>query len=612
MQLISQAHSILAFVSFLFDNFNSVKAYHYLLLAVVLIARPVHSYAEEVCVICHGNALMMQAAGYPQFTVTAADILSQTHMPATCTDCHLGDGKAANKEDAHKGILVVKAVKDRTVKAVPRSAMGPGDMKEWPDLEARGNNRATLFLPKSSVNGRLVDNPDYRLIIWHDKNPETLAFNPGIAEETCGKCHADIVKDFLKSPMGGGTGAHTQSQYKAWTGPTGPQSCGLWVGSLSKPDQDSFNDENMKHYNRHSTMPMNEKSAYNSQKKCNQCHVGCLDCHYKPPHTFLRKPAPLSCYGGGKSFSCHAGPLERRRGDGYFRAEFTQSTPQGTKILNNVADVHMQKGVTCTDCHEPNRKSGFHADVKRDVNCEKCHAEVVRANEMGAHKHVDCASCHTALVGGYAFNFWSAVGPKGNENPLTRIQDYLVEAMSPIIIKNPMGVWVPVHVLPHTSGNVKAGEVRLSDRLLFRNRPDSDIDRLYFSNDSYAITGLVRNLDDKDHDTMVWLNLDKVAHGTGKARGCESCHASTAQKIRVKFSGGSYKDVEDGEYTIIADGKGLRVVDFRAAGEGTAPKGLGAFKDKWDLAGDFALPALKDKKIYDRMRKKYEEGKFAH
>ena len=163
---------------------------------------------------------------------------------------------------------------------------------------------------------------------------------------------------------------------------------------------------------------------------------------------------------------------------------------------------------------------------------------------------MDCAACHTALIGGYAFNFWSAVGPRGKENPLTRIQDYLTGATTPLLIKNPKGLWIPVHVVPHLSGNVKAEEVRLSRRLLFRNKPDAEIQRRYVSNDSYAVTELIRNLDEKDRNSMAWLNLDRVAHGTGKARTCESCHASTAQRIAVTFAGGSYKDVEDGEYTI--------------------------------------------------------------
>jgi hypothetical protein len=519
-------------------------------------------------------------------------------------------------------MLVLRAIRQRTWEAIPRSAMLPEEARDWPDLGPRGDNRATQLSPKRLYDDALRDNPEFKTIIYHDKNSSTLAFNPGIAEKTCGKCHEEIVKSFLKSPMGGETAAHTQSQYRTWTGKTGPQSCGLWMGVLSKPDQDRFLDENIRNYNAHATMVLSEQDGHNSQRTCNQCHVGCLDCHFDVrsksadnpgdgPHTFMKKPAPLACYGGGRSFSCHAGPLERRRGDGYIRAEFSQASAEGTALLKDRTDIHMWKNVACVDCHEPNKETGHHADLRRDVSCGKCHAPVVQAHKKGLHRKVDCAACHTALIGGYAFNFWSAVGPKGKEHPLTRIQDYLTGATTPLLIKNPKGIWIPVHVVPHLSGNVKAREVKISKKLLFRNRPDADVARRYVSNDSFAITGLVKNLDARDHDAMVWLNIDRVAHGTGKARTCESCHAATTQSIEVAFEGGSYKDVENGRYTIIADAKGLRVVDFKDE-NGALPDGLAPLKDLWGLKGNFSLPGLKDRKNYERLQKEYERGAFAH
>lgn len=594
----------------------------FLLLLTVMLNAGNAKAAEEGCNDCHGNSRKMTDSGYPQFALSPAEVKAQTHMSASCSDCHLGNAGSAAKEDAHEGLLMLRAVRQKTWEAIPRSGMAPEDVKDWPDLGPRGDARAAQLFPKRLYAGVLKDNPDYKTIIYHDKNPDTLAFNPGIAQKTCGKCHAEIVQSFLKSPMGGGSGAHTQSQYHTWTGTTGPQSCGLWMGVLSKPEQARFSDENITNYNKHSTMPLSEKDGYNSQRTCNQCHVGCLDCHLDVrkrsaenpgdgSHTFVKKPAPLACYGGGRAFSCHAGPLERRRGDGYFRQEFTQASPEGTAILKELSDVHLRKNIACVDCHEPNRETGFHGDLRRDVACGKCHAPVVRAQKNGLHKNVDCAACHTALIGGYAFNFWSAVGPRGKENPLTRIQDYLTGATTPLLIKNTKGLWIPVHAVPHLSGNVKAEEVKISRRLLFRNRPDVDIQRRYVSNDSYAVTGLIRNLDDTDRNAMAWLNIDRVAHGTGKARTCESCHASPAQRIAVKFTGGSYKDVEDGEYTIIADGKGLRVVDFKGEG-GTIPEGLAPLKDAWGLKGNFALPGIKNKKQYERVKKTYEDGAFVH
>ncbi len=372
-------------------------------------------------------------------------------------------------------------------------------------------------------------------------------------------------------------------------------------------------------------MPISERAAFDTQRTCNQCHVGCLDCHFDPrkkdiytpgagPHSVTKRPTSLSCYGGGRSFSCHAGPLERRRGDGYFRAEFTQASSEGKKMLSEAIDVHMKRQIACIDCHQPNKATGYHADLHRNVDCASCHAKTVAAHSKGVHKNVDCASCHVKLVGGYAFNFWTLGGGEGKKNPITRLQDYYVKPLTPILVKNPKGIWIPVHVIPHTSGNVVADEVKLSGRLLYRNKPDSSIERLYFSSDSYAITGLVRELDDKDHDTMVWFNVERVAHGIGKSRPCQGCHASSAQTVKVAFesAGEPYKDIENGEYTIIADHKGLRVVDFKARDGGPMPAGLGPFKDKWNLPGDFALPEIKNKKLFEKTKKAYNQKKFSH
>jgi len=590
-----------------------------LLLLFMLQSEPASS--EEGCVACHSDRTRMRELGHEQLYIGSEEVIAQTRMTAGCTDCHLGNPVSKTAEDAHKGMLTL-AVADTRLNASLRLGMPNEDRAGWDYLSPRGDNRATQLNPKVIKNGKPVDNPKYRLVLWHDRNASTLAFNPVLAEKTCGRCHYDIIKSFLKSPMGGGRGAHTQSQYVYWTGPSGPQSCGLWLGVPTQPAQDLFTGENISLYNRHSTMQITEKTAYNNQRVCNQCHVGCLDCHLdvqktdsgsqaKGSHTFIRKPGPLNCYGGGTNFSCHAGPLERRRGDGFLRAEFTQSAQQGRDLLNKNPDVHMQKGIVCVDCHRPNNKTGYHADLTRDVDCSRCHKNVVKEAALGPHRKVDCAACHLKLIGGYAFNFWSANGPKGKENPLTRIQDYSA-ASAPLIIRNPKGIWIPVHVVPHISGNVIAGEVKLSKRLLFRQRPDAAVDRLYFSNDSYAITGLSIGVDNNDHDTLVWLNIDRVAHSLGVARACDDCHGSSGQVIPVQFSGGSYKDVEDGEYRIVADKTGLRIADIKGAEGGPMPDGLKPFAGKWFLRGDFSLPPIKNMTLYKKIKTQYQKGFFTH
>src|SRR3990172_1083487 len=371
-----------------------------------------HAFAGEVCVGCHSDAEKMKQLGYSQFIVTAADIQAQTKMLAGCSDCHLGDPLAVTREDAHKGVLTLRVV-NKKWNSLTRAEMPAQDVMDWPFLEPRGKNTTTQLGPKRLVEGELKDNSDYRTIIWHDKNPATLAFNPGIARK----------------------------------------SCGLWLGKLSLPDQDAFIDENVKLFNKHSTTPIPTDVAFNMQRNCNQCHVGCLDCHYSPgkkdandprkgAHTFVKKPEPLFCYGGGRSFACHAGPLERRRGDGYLRGDLAQATEEGKKILKDKPDIHAQRGMPCVDCHESNTATGNHGDLRRDVNCAKCHAKEVAEHKSGMHRKLDCSACHAALIGGYAFNFWTVGGEAGRENPATRIQDYTVDAIPPVLVKNPKGTWI--------------------------------------------------------------------------------------------------------------------------------------------------------------------------
>jgi len=579
-------------------------------------------YADDNCVKCHGDEEKMKGLGYPKFIMRQSEVESQTRMPASCTDCHKGDPDAEKKEEAHAGLLTLTILgTDWT--PFKRSTMPALHLKDWTNIEPRGGSRATSLAPKIMREGKLTDNKSYKTIIWHDRNPATLAFSPAIAGQTCGKCHGKIVKSFLKTPMGGARGAHTQSQYRAWTGLTGPQSCGLWMASPVEPDRNSFDNKHIAEFNKHSTHSITEKVAHNSQRTCNQCHVGCLDCHYSPskvtgynkglgPHTFTKRPESLSCYGGGKSFGCHAGPLERRRGDGYIRGEFTQAAQSGIDALKENKDIHLQRNINCVDCHEPNKKTKQHGDLKRTPDCSKCHAPIVSGYSKNVHKKVDCASCHTTLIGGYAFNFWTLTGEGDMANPITRIQDYTVNGITPLLVKSEKGIWIPVHPVPHTSGNIKAEEVKLSSRLNFRNIPFVRIQRRYTSADSFAVTGIVQKLDESDNDTMVWLNLDRVAHATGKSRTCESCHSSTTQRIKVGFEGGSYKGLEDGEYTIIADEDSLRIVDFKMSGDGSVPGDLEPLKDKWELKGNYSLPAIKNRKLYDSMKANYDKGKFLH
>jgi hypothetical protein len=180
--------------------------------------------SEESCRVCHGSQTQMQTLGHPGFAVTVDEAALQTGMSGvSCAACHLGNPDASRAEEAHRGMLTLKVVSPDW-KVFTRNDVTVADLKDWAGLEPRGKNPATQLSPKVSVQGSLKDNPKFKLTMYHDKNSDTLAFNPRIAEKTCGVCHKAIVQSFLRSPMGGGKSAHTQSQYLSWTGPTGPQS----------------------------------------------------------------------------------------------------------------------------------------------------------------------------------------------------------------------------------------------------------------------------------------------------------------------------------------------------------------------------------------------------
>jgi len=42
------------------------------------------------------------------------------------------------------------------------------------------------------------------------------------------------------------------------------------------------------------------------------------------------------------------------------------------------------------------------------------------------------------------------------------------------------------------------------------------------------------------------------------------------------------------------------------------PEGLAPLKDAWGLKGNFALPGIKNKKQYERVKKAYDDGAFVH
>lgn len=554
------------------------------------------------CLGCHADPAKMKGLGYPQFTVTNKDIQKQTKMPASCTDCHLGDSADPTKKGAHKGMLRLYCIlKSRGLRAVTRNEL----KKFRPEsIEPRGKNPLTELLPMVEKAGRFARDPKINTILFHDTDPKTLSTNYKAIGKTCGVCHEKEFNEFKKTAMGRNG---KQSQYKTWTTKDkGPHNCGAWFVNGYKEITENTN------------APFTKKMSSVNQKACNLCHVGCLDCHYAPkredpgnpafgPHTFTKNVSSMSCYGGGRGSSCHAGPEERRRGAGYIGGPY--SNPKGA-----VPDVHYSNGISCLDCHDTPAKDKtlLHGQVKRQVDCSKCHERAVKSVARSAHKNVSCEACHIQDVGAYTATYWGPGKIAGVETPFYKYKKYYGVMKEPIIIKDQHGRWIPVKPFPNAVLNQKtAGGLRPG--LAWRFPVDlPDLER---TDDAYAFVGLFGGLP-SGNDALLWIQMDKMSHKYGKARSCESCHTKDGeqrQEVAWEYTDQGAEPFK-GEQTVIADKNGLFIKNIRATTEIKVKNGwkLEDFapwyylKNKWKVEGDFSIPLVKDNVLYKKELDRYE------
>ncbi len=555
------------------------------------------------CLECHSNAAKMKEMGFPQFVVTQQEMEKQTTMPASCTDCHLGNPKNSTKEGAHKDMLRLYYVRTKGFQALTRDKLE----KYRPEsLEPRGKNMMDELMPMIEKEGKLVKDPDANVILFHDKKRETLEWDHSISEKTCGTCHPKQVEEFRKTAMGNNT---KQRLYKEWADKKmGPHNCGPWFG------------ENYEAIAKNTTVPFTPDMNAINQKHCNRCHVGCLDCHYSPkkkdsndpalgPHTFAKKVSPQSCYGGGRGSICHAGPMDRRRGAGYIGGDY--SKPEGA-----TPDVHYTKGLLCTDCHETQRtnKKLLHGEIKRQVDCSKCHEKAVKHVKRSVHKNVSCESCHIQNVSGYAGTFWGPGKVAGVDTPFRKYLGYYGVMKEPVLIRSQKGKWIPVKpyamavMNQKTAGELKPGLAwRFPVNLPYLERTD----------DAYAFVGLLSGMPENDN-VLAWIQMDKVSHKYGKSRSCESCHTKDGeqrQEVSWRYTDPG-ADPFNGKHTVIANKDGLFIRDMHAAADIKVKEGwkLSSFapwyylKDKWEVKGDFSIPPIKKKAVYEKERSGYENA----
>lgn len=543
------------------------------------------------CQECHESAGRMKELGYPHFTVTQREVERQTGMPATCTDCHLGNPGSAVKEEAHRGMGRLSLVMKKGLKAETSERKLPLEMGTGPVLSIKY---------RVEKSGKILVDPSVNTILYQDKRLDDLSQDFPFIEKTCGKCHADELAEFRKSAMGRNA---KQSRYKSWVDREhGPHNCGVWFG------------DNCPTITGDTAVPFPKETCALNQRSCNTCHVGCLDCHYFPSkgdgtnpakgmHTFNKKPEPASCYGGGRGTLCHSGPEERRRGAGYFGGNL--SFPEGMP-----PDIHLANKVGCLDCHDNSGtgKGLGHGVVKRQANCEKCHGDIFKSHGASIHARLTCEACHIQNVAGYQATFWGPGKLAGADTPYYKYNGYYGVMKEPILIKDRKGRWIPVKPYPMAVMNQKKSDLKPG----LHWRYPAGLPDLERTDDAWGYAGLVEGLPENNR-ALLWIQMDKLSHKYGRSRSCDSCHESVNGEQRQDVSW-EYSDQGafpfKGSHTVIAGKKGLFIRDIKGEEPIEVSEGykLSAFapwaflKGNWSITGDFSLPEIKNRKNFEKQK----------
>ena len=326
-----------------------------------------------------------------------------------------------------------------------------------------------------------------------------------------------------------------------------------------------------------------------SRRPATSAMHGCLDCHYAPSrekgsHAFSRTPPSPNCTGGGRStFVCHAGTMERRRGDSYLGKDFSE--PAGLP-----EDVHVAKKIECVDCHQTG--PGGMGHIERKATCQDCHIEV----EAGHGKERAQEPCLRSLPREGPGRLRNDVLGHGHSscprpNPFKKYSLYYGPQEPPILIKDQQGRWMPTKIWPNSVGGYKE-TVAPKQGLTFR-WPKGE------TRDAFVQLGTF-NFPGGNNNYLAWLQVEEVAHPLGKSRTCGSCHASEAQIAKVTWHYFDSQGAEpfDGSQKVVADKQGLRVKDIKATSKITLMEGgkienfaawmkLG---DIWKTSGDFSIP----------------------
>ena len=167
--------------------------------------------SSDKCMACHADKAKMTGLGYPELAMTREQVQKEARHPNTeCRDCHLGNGLFNDPAKAHKGMLKL-IVLDNNFDVMSRK-------DHVTQLLPSGDDRQRNMLP------RLADGSfdyDVGTLLYHDRSPVTLGYDPVIAKKTCGKasCHPEEVKQFSTSIIGAN---FRQRSMRTWNDIHGP------------------------------------------------------------------------------------------------------------------------------------------------------------------------------------------------------------------------------------------------------------------------------------------------------------------------------------------------------------------------------------------------------
>jgi hypothetical protein len=118
----------------------------------------------------------------------------------------------------------------------------------------------------------------------------------------------------------------------------------------------------------------------------------------------------------------------------------------------------------------------------------------------------------------------------------------------------------------------------------------------------------------ENNKALLWIQMDKLSHKFGPSRPCASCHEleKNEQKQTVTWEySDKGADQFTGQHTVVGTKKGLFIAGIKANSpivpdQGTTLSSFAPWSfwpEKWRVKGDFSLPALKNRTLYETASK---------